>query len=195
MFSSLRANDLIWPYVVNSYLKGQGLAGVRPAVLELRRDQPAGADVLLVRAQHVPREQPARAGQDRCSAAFRSTSRDVDVPAYHLRVARRPHRAVDDGVRVDASSSAATTTFVLGASGHIAGVINPPAKNKRNYWASGTEGSDPEHVAVPARSRFPGSWWPHWSEWLASHAGRRWLRARRSATSSIRSSSRRRDAT
>ena len=63
---------------------------------------------------------------------------------------------------------------MLGASGHIAGVINPPAKKKRSYWV--LEG---EHMPADALTWFhqatehPGSWWPEWTAWLASHSGRR----------------------
>ena len=74
------------------------------------------------------------------------------------------------------------TTFVLGASGHIAGVINPPAKKKRNYWtlartgAPGAAGrarldADPDRWFDAAES-IPGSWWPAWIDWLAPHGGR-----------------------
>ena len=59
---------------------------------------------------------------------------------------------------------------MLGASGHIAGVINPPAKQKRNYWAGGTAGPDPENWMATAKS-IRGSWWPAWTAWLAQHAG------------------------
>ena len=62
------------------------------------------------------------------------------------------------------------TTFVLGASGHIAGVINPPAKKKRNYWAGGRAGTTPS-TWLDRRESVPGSWWPAWSEWLAGYAG------------------------
>ena len=55
--------------------------------------------------------------------------------------------------------------FVLTASGHIAGVVNPPAKSKRSYWSGCAVGKDPEQWLVSAQSS-PGSWWPHWSAWL-----------------------------
>ena len=61
--------------------------------------------------------------------------------------------------------------FVLGASGHIAGVINPPAKHKRSYWVDGQRGKGPDHWLDTAVSK-PGSWWPHWSQWLKQVTGK-----------------------
>ena len=63
---------------------------------------------------------------------------------------------------------------MLGASGHIAGVINPPAKNKRNYWVADkpVKGQDAEKWFAQA-TEYPGSWWRDWGEWLATHSGKR----------------------
>ncbi len=62
--------------------------------------------------------------------------------------------------------------FVMGASGHIAGVINPPAKAKRSYWTNDRLAPSAQAWLAAAREH-PGSWWTDWSSWLASHAGKK----------------------
>ena len=68
--------------------------------------------------------------------------------------------------RTLAHLGSADKTFVLGASGHIAGVINPPAKKRRSHWVGAPYPEDPDAWFLFAE--VPGSWWPAWSEWLAA---------------------------
>jgi polyhydroxyalkanoate synthase len=67
-------------------------------------------------------------------------------------------------------------TFVLGASGHIAGVINPPSKNKRNFWlldnADKALPEDPD-TWFEGATEHPGSWWPTWTQWLDGYGGKK----------------------
>ena len=61
-------------------------------------------------------------------------------------------------------------TFVLGSSGHIAGVVNPITSSRRSYWTNETLTDDPDDWLSRAQN-YPGSWWPHWYAWLARHCG------------------------
>jgi polyhydroxyalkanoate synthase len=97
--------------------------------------------------------------------------RAIEAPAYIL--------ATHDDHIVPWRSAYASTSllcgpqrFVLGASGHIAGVINPPAKEKRHYWTNDQITTDPDSWFDSARQH-PGSWWNDWFIWLAEHAGER----------------------
>ncbi len=137
--------------------EGPHAAGVRPAVLEQRFDQPAGSDVRLVSAQHVPREQAARAG---CADDLRRAGRPVaiDVPTF-IYGSREDHIVPWETAYASVPLLTGPLKFVLGASGHIAGVINPPAKNKRSYWV--LEGDDKDTAGrcervVRARDRTAG---------------------------------------
>jgi polyhydroxyalkanoate synthase subunit PhaC len=95
----------------------------------------------------------------------------VDVPAYVL-ATREDHIVPWQTAYASARHLRGAVEFVLAASGHIAGVINPASKNRRNYWVGGKLTKDPERWLGAAKEA-PGSWWKHWSEWLAQHAGER----------------------
>jgi polyhydroxyalkanoate synthase len=94
----------------------------------------------------------------------------IDMPSYVLATQDDhivPWRAAYQTTRLVGGKS----QFVLGTSGHIAGVINPPSKNKRSYWVDGAMGEDTEAWLASARA-LPGSWWPHWVKWLKPNVGR-----------------------
>lgn len=167
-FSSLRANDLIWPYVVNSYLKGKG-----PAAFDLlywNSDATNLAGPMFnwyVRNTYL--ENNLRVPGKTIQCAVPVDLSKIDMPAY-LYASRDDHIVPWHTAYASNRLLTGETTFVLGASGHIAGVINPASRNKRNYWADGMRGGDPEAWLATAQN-VPGSWWSHWSGWLVPYAG------------------------
>jgi polyhydroxyalkanoate synthase len=167
-FAALRANDLIWPYVVNGYLKG------RP---------PDAFDLLYWNADATNLPGPMFAWYMRNTYLENNLRKPgktvqcgepvdlgrITAPTY-VYASREDHlvpwRTCFESTRI----LKAPVTFVLGASGHIAGVINAPAKRKRNYWIGGQLGEKAEDWFAGARSE-TGSWWPHWAKWLKQFDG------------------------
>ena len=167
-FSSLRANDLIWSYVVNNYLKGR---------------QPPAFDLLYWNADATNLPGPMY------SYYLRNTYQDnklcvpdaltmLDTPVSLKRLkmptfvfsAREDHIVPWKGGYASARTVGGKVKFVLGASGHIAGTINPASKNKRSYWLNDAMPADPEKWFQSAKE-MPGSWWTEWMKWFRPHAG------------------------
>jgi polyhydroxyalkanoate synthase len=94
----------------------------------------------------------------------------VDMPAF-LYASREDHIVPWKTSYQTRSLLGGETTFVLGASGHIAGVINPATKNKRNYWVNDGKTANADEWFDTATEQ-PGSWWPVWAKWLKSHGGK-----------------------
>ena len=167
-FTSLRANDLMWQYVVNNYLKGKA-----PPAFDLlywnadSTNLPGPMFCWYVRNTYLENDlrQPGKTVQ--CGEEVDLSL--IDIPTF-LYASREDHIVPWHTAYQSTQILAGDNTFVLGASGHIAGVINPPAKKKRNFWMAGEAGPDPERWLGTAQS-VPGSWWPVWSQWLAQHAG------------------------
>jgi polyhydroxyalkanoate synthase len=167
-FTSLRANDLMWQYVVNSYLKGKA-----PPAFDLlfwnadSTNLPGPMFCWYVRNTYLENNlrEPGKTVQ--CGEEVDLSL--IDVPAF-LYASREDHIVPWHTAYQSTELLAGDNRFVLGGSGHIAGVINPPAKKKRNYWVNGKPGRDSQRWLETAQS-VPGSWWPAWSEWLAQHAG------------------------
>ena len=167
-FSSLRANDLIWQYVVGNYLKG----GKPPAfdLLYWNSDStnlPGPFAVWYLRHLYLENalREPGR-------LAMCGTTADLgrlDMPAY-IYSSREDHIVPWKSAYLSRGLLGGETTFVMGASGHIAGVVNPPAKGKRSHWRNDAAAASAEDWLAGA-TEHKGSWWPHWIEWLRRHAG------------------------
>ncbi len=163
VFSALRANDLVWSYVISNYLKGKSpeafdllywnadstnLPGpmycwyVRNTYLENRLCEPGKTVVLGV---------PVDLGKITVPAYVLATREDHIVP---WRTAYRTNQLLGGETR-----------FVLGASGHVAGIINPASKNKRSHWIGAKPAADPEEWLADGKEK-PGSWWADWSTWI-----------------------------
>ena len=167
-FASLRPNDLVWNYVVNNYLKGR-----QPPAFDLlywngdSANLPGPMYVYYIRNMYLENRLRER-------GALTTLGEKIDLariaaPTYvyasredHIVPWRSAYRTLD---LVGGSAE-----FVLGASGHIAGVVNPPQSRKRNYWTHAGHPSSADAWLAAAASH-AGSWWPHWYRWLERHKG------------------------
>ena len=174
-FSFLRPNELVWNYVVGNYLKGE-----TPPAFDLlywnsdSTNLPGPFYAWYLRNTYFENNlvQPGKA----VVCGEKVDLRKLDIPVY-IYGSREDHIVP---IGVDGGGAYATTQhlpgkkrFVMGASGHIAGVINPPAKKKRSYWTR-DDGKLPATQAdwVKGAQEHPGSWWTDWSAWLAPLAGK-----------------------
>jgi polyhydroxyalkanoate synthase len=169
VFSSLRANDLVWPYVVSNYLLGE---------------VPAAFDILYWNADSTNLPGPMYcyylrntyfANKLREPGALVNCGVPVDLAKVNLPsfvLATREDHIVPwrSAYRTLALLGGEDKTFVLGTSGHIAGVVNPVAKNRRSHWTGAVHPAEPEEW-FSATEEQAGSWWPRWSEWLGNHGG------------------------
>lgn len=171
-FSALRPNDLLWNYVVGNYLKGE-----TPPPFDLlywnsdSTNLPGPMYCWYLRNTYLENNL-AKPGRLTVCGEKVDLSR-IDVPTY-VYGSREDHIVPwDAAYRNTQVLKKAKTRFVLGASGHIAGVINPPAKKKRSHWTGPTQGPQPAGADdwFAAAQEHPGSWWTDWDAWLAGHAG------------------------
>jgi len=167
-FSMLRANDLIWSYVVNNYLKGQ-----TPTPFDILywnsdpTNLPANMYRYYIHNMYMENNLIKPNALTMCDVPI--NLRSIKTPSYFLSTIDdhiAPWQTTFSGAQLMSGS----TEFVLGASGHIAGVINPPAKKKRHYWINGELDQGAAHWLETAQS-MPGSWWPYWDEWLKKQGG------------------------
>lgn len=169
VFSALRANDLVWQYVVGNYLKGD-----KPAAFDLlywnsdSTNLPGPFLAWYLRNMYL--ENNLRVPGRLKMLGVKVDLGKVDVPAY-LMAAREDHIVPWQSAYLVRKLLGGETTFVLGASGHIAGAINPASKNRRSYWTGEAPSADPDEWLDSAQEQ-PGSWWLHWIEWLKKRSGK-----------------------
>jgi polyhydroxyalkanoate synthase len=163
VFNMLRSNDLVWPYVINNYLKGK--APFPFDLLYWNSDatrMPAANHSFYMRNCYL--DNKLAKGQMLIDGAPINL-KSVTVPIYNL-ATREDHIAPPKSVLLGCKFFGGPVRFVMAGSGHIAGVVNPPAKNKYQYWI----GQRPRNADLDGwlakAKEYPGSWWPDWLVWL-----------------------------
>lgn len=167
-FSQLRPNELWWNYSVEKYLKGQ-----KPRPLDLlywnndSTNLPGPMYCWYLR--HTYLQNDLKSGKLQCCGVVIDLSK-LDMPTY-LVGTREDHIVPWAGAYASTRLFKGPIRFVLGGSGHIAGIINPPLKNKRCYWTNPELQADPDTWLAGAEEH-PGSWWSDWAKWLSEYAGK-----------------------
>jgi polyhydroxyalkanoate synthase len=174
-FNMLRANDLIWSFVINNYLRGKD-----PFPFDLlywNSDStrlPAKMHSYYLRHMYQKNEliQPGTLSL----AGVPIDLREVDQPVYILST-REDHIAPWKATYAATQIYKGSTRFVLGASGHIAGVVNPPSANKYGYWTNTKLPVEPD-AWLEGADYTEGSWWDDWKKWVSRHNGGKKVPAR-----------------
>ena len=170
-FSFLRPNDLVWNYVVGNYLKGE-----TPPPFDLlywnadATNLPGPFYAWYLRNTYLEDKLADKDAVTVCGE--RVDLRRIEAPVY-IYGSREDHIVPIGGAYASTQVLTGPKRFVMGASGHIAGVINPPEKKKRSHWIR-EDGQLPATHAewLKGATEYPGSWWPDWDAWLQSHAGK-----------------------
>ena len=175
-FNMLRSNDLIWSFVINNYLMGRDAFPFD--LLYWNSDStrmPYRMHSYYLRNMYLKNALREPGGITLLGTPI-DLSR-VKVPAYFVSTIEdhiAPWKATYKGARL----LSGPVRFILGGSGHIAGVINPPADNKYGYFTGRKPGADPE-AWLEAATRHDGSWWNDWKSWIEKLEGEERVRARK----------------
>jgi len=168
VFNMLRPRDLIWPYIVNNYLLGK-----KPFPFDLLYWNQDSTRMAAANHNYYLREfynENRLAKGELVVAGTRLDMHKVKLPVYEL-ATKEDHIAPARSVYTGARLFGGEVEFVLSGSGHIAGVVNPPDKVKYQYWTDGKRNSKTLEAWTATAKEHPGSWWPHWAEWLNEHSG------------------------
>jgi polyhydroxyalkanoate synthase len=167
-FNMLRANDLIWSFVINNYLLGKD-----PFPFDLlywnsdSTRMPAKMHSFYLRKMYQENVLKDPGGVTLCGEPIDLSK--IDIPVYMISTLEdhiAPWKATFAGTNLYSGS----VRFVLSASGHIAGVVNPPAANKYCYWTNNRKTKNPDTWLKNA-TQHDGSWWVDWEKWVKPHAG------------------------
>jgi polyhydroxyalkanoate synthase len=174
-FNMLRSQDLIWPYVVGNYIRGK---------------QPSAFDLLYWNSDSTRMPEKNHAFYLRNCYLMNNLSKgamevggvtldlgEVTIPIYNL-ATKEDHIAPAKSVFVGSGLFGGPVRYVLAGSGHIAGVVNPPSRNKYQYWTDGAPKGRFEDWLAKAKEH-PGSWWPDWLAWIEKQAPARVPASRR----------------
>jgi polyhydroxyalkanoate synthase len=166
-FNMLRANDLIWSFVINNYMLGK-----QPMPFDLlywNSDTTRMPEKLHLSYLRSCYKENALALGKMTLDGVRLDLSKVKVPVY-FQSAKEDHIAPAASVFKGARLFGGPARFILAGSGHIAGVINPPAANKYQYWTNDKKAADMDAWRAGAREH-AGSWWPDWDKWLSKLSG------------------------
>lgn len=174
-FSFLRPNELVWNYVVSNYLKGE-----TPVSFDLLYWNGDGTNLpgpfFTWYFRNMYLENKLCIPKALTSLGQKIDLGSIKTPTY-LYASRDDHIVPWRSGYKSSHLLKGENRFVLGASGHIAGVINPPDKNRRNYWVAGNQAADAKARSAEdwfdAATEVQGSWWPDYTAWLADFGGRK----------------------
>lgn len=173
-FSSLRSNDLVWNYVESNYLKGE-----EPPPFDLlywnadSTNLPGPMFCWYLRNMYL--ENNLKVPNKLSVLGEKIDLGKIDAPVF-IYASREDHIVPWNSAYASTAllnpKKPQQNRFILGASGHIAGVINPPAQKKRSYWSNDDVVADPKAWLAGA-AEHAGSWWPEWSAFLVKYAGKK----------------------
>ncbi|MBJ6137559.1 PHA/PHB synthase family protein [Marinobacter litoralis] len=167
-FNLLRENDLFWSYWTNNYLKG-----IKPKAFDLLYWNQDGTNLpyrmhsYYLREMYLHNRLIEPDAMNICGEKINLG--EIKVPSFFLS-ARQDHIAKWKATYKGAKAYGGDVRFVVSGSGHIAGVINPPYKEKYGYWTNNALPENPDEWFDTAEAH-NGSWWPHWREWIKKHEG------------------------
>ena len=174
-FNTLRENDLFWSFFVNNYLKGE-----RPAAFDLlywntdSTNLPAATHSFYLRNMYLENNLIKKNVLELDGVKIDLSA--INTPTYFLSTAQ-DHIALWQSTYKGASVLGGDKRFVLGGSGHIAGVINPPSANKYGYWTNDALPANAEEWYAGAEQH-EGSWWLDWQHWIEQQNGENRVPAR-----------------